>query len=155
MDTNLIVNSLLLSLGLITIIIFLAVSLRAHISRIKYESVFRQLPEGFSCISGKDKTIIGSSGVWLVNDGAKIHPTDLASRARVLASKFQGQFVPDVKVQPVLLTPDSKSGAKFSFSVDSGVFIVSRKWLNKLITENPVGDLDSVSQSKIRDIITS
>jgi hypothetical protein len=105
------------------------------------------------------KTAIGPLGVWILETALLTAYTtnppeniinSLKEEAQTAKKLLKEKIGVDIAVQPVLILDNSKSENKFSLVNHSGVYIIQRRWLAKLIQEFPSGGLDVITSEKIR-----
>lgn len=108
-----------------------------------------------------DKIVIGTTGIWTLEVKSykgNIVPTkhDLGqayAEAKTLQVLVKSKLNLYINVQPVLVFSNKYAKVRFGLNKQSGVYVIQKAWLTKLITETHIQDLDNTDMQKIKDIL--
>lgn len=119
----------------------------------------KTLPIDFS---HSGNVVFGPSGVWVLEikfltpyttrPEKKIIKT-VMDQASVIKNRIKDKLNTEVEVQPVLVLDNARDETKFGFFKAEGVYVIQRRWLDKLIREFPVENLDGITLDKIRELL--
>lgn len=125
----------------------------------EFIKILKTLPAEFLHYKSAETLIIGPTGIWLLKfcrqteysgrSGEKLLK-EMQAQSAATKKLIRGKTALDLKVQPVLVLPDSKADIKFEFLVNLGVDIIRRKWVTKLLTEYPAENLDIQTLEKLK-----
>jgi len=131
-------------------------------ARWDFLKILKTLPAEFKYKENGETLIAGPTGVWLIKlcrqteysgrPGKKLIG-DMLTQSTALKKLIREKTALDLKVQPVLVLPDSETDIKFELLVNLGVNIIRRKWIPKLLTEYPAENLDSQTLEKLKIFI--
>jgi hypothetical protein len=139
----------------------------------------KHLPEGYILLNygldtGKgniDKIVIGPTGVWTLEvkshsgeisfDGQHLLRNNLPlekdflsqayAEAKTLEEIIKSKTNLSINVQPVLVFSNKFAKVRFGLSKQKGVYVVQKAWLNKLLVETRIQNLDSATILKIKE----
>ena len=144
------------------------------------EIELKNLEKDFVCINGLetgkgniDKIVLGPTSVWtlevkshkgnvtfendtlLINN--KIPEKDFLKQsyaeAKYLGDLIKSKLSLEIKVQPVLVFSNKFAKVRLGMNTYRGVYVVGKSWLNKLLTETHIQNLDTVTILKIKNIL--
>jgi hypothetical protein len=145
------------------------------------ELELKSLGKDFICINsgldtGKgniDKIVLGPTGVWTLE--VKSHKGNITfkndtllinnivsekdflkqayAEAKTLEDLIKSKLNIQIKVQPVLVFSNKFAKVRLGIKIYKGVYIVGKSWLNKLITETHIQNLDHETILKIKQAI--
>jgi len=144
------------------------------------EIELKNLEKDFVCINGLetghgniDKIVLGPTGIWTLevkshkgnvtfeNDtlmiNGKIPEKDFLKQsyaeAKYLGDLIKSKLSLEIKVQPVLVFSNKFAKVRLGMNTYRGVYVVGKSWLNKLLTETHIQNLDTVTILKIKNIL--
>jgi myo-inositol-1-phosphate synthase len=146
-----IINSVVIvGAGLFGVVVIYSVWRNYRLAKAEKElrEEIKTLPIDFS---SSGNAIFGPSGVWVLEIK---NLSEALAKASIIKARIKEKINTEVAVQPVLVLDNSKAETKFSFFKVEGVYVIQRKWLNKLIREFPVENLDGIAIEKIKSSLS-
>jgi len=140
----------------------------------------KSLGTDFICINGGldtgrgniDKIVLGPTGVWTLevksHSGHFTFNGDVLLRNNLEKTSFLKQAYTEaktledlirlkqnieIKVQPVVVLSNKFAKVRLGLNRYKGVYVIQKGWLNKLITETHVQNLDTATALRIKGIL--
>ncbi len=143
------------------------------------EEKLEELPNDFKILSnlviGKnkgnvDEVVVGPTGIWVIEVKSQFGNITFNGSQFVRDGKLlEGDFLKQVwaehyavsgaveeslkrkfKVQPVIVFSDPNATVKFGFKKIEGVYVIGRRWLNRLVQNNVIEHLDNKTIDMIK-----